>query len=292
MRYIRVVTLMLLAHWSTGGAAAVFAQGLVWSLPKEDGTWVRYEGTFQQVEIRAESNEANLTIDWIRHLWIKSVGREKWKYDETKKLWLRSDDGEWCRWIEIKLITGKPSETGIDPGPIGARICRVLVPEARVAGTLTDVDKIHVSYIPIVKGYQRIGDGEVKAIKTRVLQVYPLLSVLRHYKTLEAGADEAVELEIPLDQPVTAKMFKGEYKMESRTGRSVNKATLWRSDDVPFGLAKWRVETSRWAKDAREPRDVFENQKMSEVTVVMSAHETGGGAQSELVIPGEPADAQ
>ena len=276
MRYMHAVSLVLLGHWLAGGVGSAYAQGLVWSLPKEDGTWVRYEGTFRQVETRTESNEGNLTIDWIRHLWIKSVGKETAEYEGKTVP---------CRWIEIKLVTGKPSETGIDPGPIGARIYKVLVPEARVAGALVDADKIHVSYVPIVKGYRRIGDGEVKAVKAGVLQVYPLLSMLMHYKTLEAGTDDAVDPEIPLDQPVTAKMYKGVYKMESRTGRSVNEAQLWRSNDVPFGLAKWTVKMYREAKDAREPRSDF--QRMSEVTVTMSAHETGDDAQSELATPAD-----
>lgn len=277
-RRMLIVLVAIFGVWLTADANSAVAQGLIWSLPKEEGTWVRYEGTYIQTEVRSASNDEDLTIEWIRHLTIKSLKSEMADYNGEMVA---------CRWIEIEQITGKPSETGIDPGPTGKRVYKVLVPENRVLGTRVDEDNIHVSFLPIVKGYRRIGDGEVKPISAKALQVYPMLSLLMHYKTITSESDDPVDPEIPLQKTVTSRMFKGVYKMESPTSRSTNEGHLWRSDDVPFGLAKWTVKMDREAKDTREPRNLF--QMVSRVAVEMSAHEIGNGAQSNLVIPNEPA---
>ena len=45
-------------------SSAANAQGLIWKLPP-DGTWVRYEGTYRQIEFRPESAEGNLEIQLV-----------------------------------------------------------------------------------------------------------------------------------------------------------------------------------------------------------------------------------
>ena len=56
-------------------SSSASAQGLIWSLP-EDGKWVRFEGTYQQTELRPNSNEGPLQLEWVQHITIKSVGKE------------------------------------------------------------------------------------------------------------------------------------------------------------------------------------------------------------------------
>lgn len=246
------------------------AQGLIWSLP-EDGREVRYEGTFHQVEFRPDSAEGHLELEWTRHLTLRSVGQEMAEYGGKNVA---------CRWIEIKVETGKETETGLDTGPVGARLYKVLVPESRVIAQQHDADKISHSFIPIVKGYRKTGDNEPEEMQSKVLQIYPLISFLRHYEKL-AGGQEPEELDIRLGV-VTARKWTGKSDKESRTSRSVNEATLWQSSDVPFGLAKWSVKMTRHAKDRIAARSAF--RPVSEVTVEMSAHEVGN-AQSELAVP-------
>jgi hypothetical protein len=247
------------------------AQGLLWSLP-EDGTWVRHEGTYTQVETRPDSIEGDLQIEWERWLTISSVGREMAEFNnETVP----------CRWIEIKVETGKGSETGIDAGPIGARIVKVLVPESRVMGKQIDEDQIPVAFIPIVKGYRKIGENPTEEIEAKVLQIFPMVSMLLHYPTIQSTGEEE-DPDVRLG-PVTATKLKGSYKMENLYSRSENEATLWQSDEVPFGLAKWSVVLLREAKDASESREEF--RQVSEITEEMSAHLTGNDAQSELATP-------
>ena len=143
-----------------GAVDRVSAQGLLWSLPKEDFTEVRYEGEYSQVESRPNAPEGDLKVEppWTRKLWLRSVGREEWEYDKRTKTWQRAaggkapqDDKEivWCRWIEIELVTGKIQEGTVDPGPVGARLYKVLVPERHITGNRVDSQQIHVSYIPI-----------------------------------------------------------------------------------------------------------------------------------------------
>jgi len=266
-----IVGLVLGCGLLFGRAHSVSAQGLIWNLPK-DGTWVRYEGKYKQVQFRPNSPKGDLTIEWIRHLWIKSVGRETAVYNGKPTP---------CRWIEIRVITGKASEAGVDPGPIGGRIIKVLVPESRVFATTVDLDKIPVAYLPIVKGYSKVGDGEVRTIRAKALKVYPLISLVTHYKTLSKSSGSE-PLTIPLKE-VTTQQYRGTFKMESPLERSNNQATLWTSKDVPFGLAGWKVKVTLEAKDSVAARTKFK--KVTVMTVEMSAHEKGTEAQSDLVTP-------
>ena len=77
------------------------AQGVVCQLP-EDGTWVRFEGTYAQSEIRPDTPDGKLDINpWIEHVWIKSVGAESAEY---------RGESTPCRWIEIKIERGREIE--------------------------------------------------------------------------------------------------------------------------------------------------------------------------------------
>ncbi len=268
-----MVTFALVAAiWGLGiTAQPAVAQGLLWNLPPE-GTWVRYEGTYSEVELRPDNPEGDLTIEWIRHLTIKSLSTETAEYEGEQTA---------CRWIEIESITGVSSELGIDPGPAGARVIKVLVPEQRIIGNEVDDEQIPVSFIPVIKGYRQFGDGEVEPVETGVLRVYPLLTLLAYYQDMEVSED-AEPLAIPIGS-VNARKYEGTLTMENAESRSVNRAQLWRSADVPFGLAQWNVNLTRELKLSYQPRSEF--QGAGEVNVEMSAHESGTDAESRLNVP-------
>lgn len=252
------------------GESIVHAQGLIFSLPP-DGTQVRYEGTYKQIQ-EQDSNDGALTMEWDRKLWIKSVGTEMAQYrgEETA-----------CRWIEFKVITGKPSEEGTDPGIIGSRIYKVLVPEKEVTGQLADAEGIPVILIPIVRGFRRFGEGEIAPVSSQVLQVYPAISLVSHFAEMQidpAPQDPAIRL-----GPVSASQMSGRSVIESPNSRTTNTTDLWRSDEVPFGLAKWTVKLVREVKDTTDPRSAFE--VMTSIEVVMEAHEVEGDAVTELIVP-------
>ena len=132
------------------------ATGLLWNLP-EDGRSVSYQGTYTK-----QTTDGNPEITWLRNMSIKSVGTVDAEYKGVSQP---------CRWVEIEVVTGKKGETGLDPGPAGGLLYKVLIPESKIVGDTKDVDDIPVSMIPIVKGYRRIGEGAVKPIKAKALQV-------------------------------------------------------------------------------------------------------------------------
>ncbi len=249
-------------------AGEAHAQGLIWNLPP-DGSWVRYEGTYSQLVRRPNSTEGDLTLEWTRHLTIMSVGTS----DETI-----GDEVVPCRWLEFKVVTAQPAAL-LDPGAGGSRLYKILVPERAILGRVNDDANILVSYLPVVRGYRKIDDAEPQQIESGVFQIYPLVSYLHHYRDLKAESDTPEPTDIPMGV-VPAVVFRGEMTLESAETRSTNQAEMWRSDEVPFGLAKWTVRDLREEKHATQSRDLF--RETMEVTIEMSAHESGVDAVTEL----------
>lgn len=273
MRRVALLGLTIVA--GLAGSQTAQAQGILWSLPP-DGTWVRMEGTLQQTEIRPDAAAGNLVIQWLRHVTIKSVGKEDAEFNgETVP----------CRWIEIKVVTGKESEAGIDPGPVGTRIVKALVPESRITGKTTYGDAVPVAYIPVVKGWRKMGEGPVEPINSNVLNIYPLLSPLMHYRKLDAAeGDEDPMVKLP--DVTSAKKYTGQMTVESQTTRTENTGEFWAAENAPFGLAKWKVKEVRSGKDRAQSRDEFK--PLCEVALELSAQATGADAQSEIEPPAAP----
>lgn len=256
------------ALMSLAAVGDVQAQGLIWNLPP-DGSWVRYEGTYSQLVRRPNSTEGDLTLEWTRHLEIRSVGTSEEQI---------GDEFVPCRWLEIEVVTAQPAAI-LEPGPGGDRIYKILVPERSILGRVNDDANIIVSFIPVVRGYRRIGDEDPQPIESGVFQIYPLVSYLRHYRQLEAESETPEQTDIPMGI-VPAVALRGRMITESAETRSTNEAELWRSDDVPFGLAKWIVRDTREEKHATQSRDLF--RETMEVSIEMSAHESGNNAVTKL----------
>lgn len=247
-------------------AAETQAQGLLWNLPP-DGSWVRFEGTYSFSDRRPGSVAGDVE-PWTRSLWIGVIGTEMAEYQNQMVP---------CRWIEIHVNTGRPSEAGLDPGPLGLRKYKVLVPESGVPGKLISDEKIPVSMIPIVKGYRQFGDGPVEQITTNVLQVYPVICLLQHYRQWQPETDQPAELAIRLGT-VQAIKYTAKRTMESPRRRSTTTAEIWRSDQVPFGLARWNVTVLLEEKDSVQPRSQFA--PVSQLAEQMEAHESGTTLQN------------
>lgn len=259
----------LLSFWAFASAQA---QGLLWNLP-DDGSQVHYEGTYKQTIYRPQSAKGNLDLEWLRHLTIRSVGQKDAMYKGQMQP---------CRWIEIKVQTGGASADGVDTGSVGERIYKVLVPESTIKGTLDDEEGIPVSFIPIVEGYRKTSERNLtpEPIKAKMLQVYPVISLIRHYKTMQqSDIDQTVQVG-QID--VVANELIGKLVQESKTRRITHEATLLKSKDVPFGLAKWTVKIVEERKANVQTRDEF--QPVSEVNVEMSVRRIEANAQSELIV--------
>jgi hypothetical protein len=247
-------------------------QGVVCQLP-EDGTWVRYEGTFAQVEIRPETAAGKIEIEpWKEHVTIKSVGVETAEY--------RGADTE-CRWIEIKVERGRILDGKIDTGLTGLVIYKVLVPENAVIADNVDASGVPVSFLPVVKGYRKIGKADPKPLVEPALQVYPLGILIGYYRELKL-VEEDVDPEVGIGA-IKANLWKGEITIERRSDRTIQESTLWKSEEVPFGVARWSTKINRETKDDQAPRENFK--PVSEVTIEMVAQEVGTDARSELTEP-------
>lgn len=248
--------LCVIACAATAGPAA--AQGLIWSLPA-DGTSVRYEGKYSYIE-RSENSAVTDITPWTKHITVKSVGSEK------RDLGGKMVD---CRWIEIIVATGRDSEAGLATGPLGSRKYRVLIPEAAVIGDL-ETGGIPVSMLPVVEGYRKFGSKPVEPIKSNALQVYPAISLLEHYRQWDGEAEPAADAGVQLNgAAIQASKRMAKLVVESPKFRSTNSAELWFSQDVPFGLAKWKVTVLREEKDSTQPRSEFKaaNELIEEMSV-------------------------
>lgn len=243
------------------------AQGLIFNLP-EDGSAVEYEGTLTQ----ATGPDDQAPLSWTCELSIKSVGREDAEFEGIVQP---------CRWIEIKTLTGKAGAAGIDPGPVGARIYKVLVPESKIIGAPVDKDNVPNDMLPIVRGFRRLGEEAVQPIKTPALRYYPTISLLTTYDSPETIATNSQPETILQGMQYQAKHMKGKMVMERAESKSTNEGEYWVSDVVPFGLARWVVSVTREEKESTAPRSEFH--VVNIVRVDMKLKRTRTNAESELV---------
>lgn len=268
----RVTVLTLFVGGLALSATAAHAEGILWDLPP-DGTWLRLEGTYTQTEIRPESATGKLEIaPWIERVWIKSVGEETAEFQ---------GESVPCRWLEIKVERGREREGRIDTGLAGLEIYKVLVPESRVLYDSIDSEGVPVSFIPVIKGYRKIGKAEPKPLAEPALQLYPLAVLAGYYREENVTAQND-DPEIGLGA-VKADKIQSKIGIERRSSRTVQETTVWRSKDVPFGIARYSAKITREIKDDRQPRDEFK--PTSEVVVDLKAQETGSDAKSELAVP-------
>ncbi len=253
----------------------VYAQGLIWSIP-EDGAGVEYEGTISYITVRTDIAEGTETIKKARELSIKSVGRKTVQIDGVDEV---------CRWIEIKVVTGTAGAAGIDPGPVGSRIYKILVPESKIIDTPVDADSIPNIVLPIVEGWRRSGEAGVRIINSKAISFYPTICQLAHYPQPQVvAASETVQVVAP-NQTIKGKHLKGRLVMERRESRSTNDADFWVSDQVPFGLARWEGTVTREQKESTATRDKF--LEVTTTTCEMSLRAVLKNAESELSIPAQ-----
>ena len=258
-------------------ASVASAQGLLWKLPAGEKTWCRYEGTYQQTVRRPGSAEGDLTLEWVRHLTIKSLSKEDGLYKGKTVP---------CRWIEIKLLTGHVNEGVVDAGPGGNRIYKLLVPESEIRGTVTETlpekREMFVSFIPIVKGFRKIGDEPAALIQGGVFDLYPMVSYLRHFRELEATGDDEI-VQTPFKE-MSGKLSKGTIVTETPTLRTTTATEMHRADDSPFGVAKWTAKINTETKQSTGARTTFA--PSTEITETMALNAVGDDAETELVTDG------
>ncbi|MCH2201107.1 MAG: hypothetical protein MK102_03995 [Fuerstiella sp.] len=222
--------------------------------------------------MRPEQKDGRETLTWNRELSVKSVGREYAEYN---------GESQPCRWIEIKVVTGTSGATGIDAGPAGSRIYKILVPESKVMDVPVDAESIPNAVLPIVKGFRRVGEDQAEQINSRGLVVYPTLCLLANYESPnEVSRSEPVD-SIGRRETFDSRHMKGKTVRERPESRSTNTGDFWVSHEVPFGLARWSVQVVRELKGSTEDRANF--RQISSVSCEMKVREILRVAESELV---------
>jgi hypothetical protein len=246
-------------------------QGIVTHLP-EDGSWIRFEGTYAQKEIRPTASGKVEIQPWIEHVTIKSVGKETGTYRGSEVP---------CRWIEIKIERGRERDGKIDTGLTGLEIYKVLIPEEAVIADNVDSEGVVISFLPLVKGFRKVGKADPKPLMEPALQLYPLGILVGYYRELQVVAED-VDAQTGLGA-VKARELQGKITIERPNSRTVQESTVWKSPDVAFGVARWSAKLVRETKDDQAPRSDFK--PISEVAIEMQAKEAGQDAKSELNVP-------
>ncbi|MCA8988304.1 MAG: hypothetical protein KDA78_11715 [Planctomycetaceae bacterium] len=260
-----ILTVLTLAQQSNSQA-----QGLVWSIP-EPGTSVKYAGTYSQVTFRPQSSKGDLSLEWRSTLETRCLERVTANY--------HGEDVP-CVWLEFEAVTGQLVDGSLESGPGGQRIYKVLVPESAINGLEFFRSEVPNAYLPVVEGYEKIGDGKVERFKLPVLQVFPLLTQLLINDRLKDEGQENVTVttgEYPA-QKVTC-----QTGLEDPSTRTTNQSQIWISDQIPFGLVKWQIRIDREVKTPADTRDQF--QKSSEISIDMQAVEITSNATSKLSTP-------
>ena len=270
-----VITLGILALFVFCSTSQLVAQGLIWSLP-EDGTLVRYKGVYTQQTRRENSTDGDLTLTWDRILEIRSVGKEDADYKGTSVP---------CRWLEIKVETGTSPEGVLDAGPGGIRMYKLLVPEPEVRGTVDEPvstktkRSVFASHIPVVRGYRKLGDEPTQEMTTKLFQLYPIASLLRHYPTLTEG--EKAETSV-LAGEFSTTVFDGTIVTETNVYRSTNVGQILRSETMPFGVVSWEAKTGVEEKGSTDARSEF--RETSVISEKLSAIAIEQNAESEFLV--------
>ncbi len=267
-----ISTLGILTITLLGFVAESHAQGLIWSLP-DDGTLVRYKGTYKQTVRRPNATDGDLTLTWDRIIEIRSVGTKEEEYAGQMVP---------CRWVEIKVETGKSPEGVLDAGPGGIRMYKLLVPESEIRGTVQEPVQsgrsIFASHIAIVRGYRKIGDEPTKELESKLFQLYPIISLLRHYPNLKAGETGQTSV---LAGEFETTSYKGTLAMETNVYRSISTGELTRSAEMPFGVVSWTAKTITEEKGSTDSRTAFTETSILEESMKAIAIEQN--AESEFL---------
>ena len=258
----------VLAAGSVGVPHAA-AGGLVWNLPPE-GSEVRYEGTLTQTLVGRDNQTTQ--IDRLRRVTVRSLEAATGTLDG------RDVPG---RWLEFVTETGTPGERGLDPGPAGRVIYKILVPEAAVTGEMRDADGIPYAFLPVMRGWRQIGDGEPAEIGP-AFRAYPTVCLLTEFEPDEILEQAAGSADVPAGR-FEGTRYRAKLVEESRTARVTHEASWLVSPDVPFGPAQWTATVTRETKDALADRSEFAaaSTTVSEMELV----ETAADARGELPLP-------
>ena len=248
---------------------AARAGGLVWNLPAP-GTEARYEGEITQT-LTGRDNQTT-EIARLRRVTVRSLEAETAEY--------RGEQVP-ARWLEFVAETGTPGERGLDPGPAGRVVYKILTPESAIAPDLTDERGVPRAFLPVLRGWRQVGDGEPAELGP-AFRAYPAVCLLTEFEPDEIleRTDDAAD--VPAGR-FEGTRFRAKLVEESRTARVTHEANWLLSDAAPFGPAEWSATVVRETKDALADRDTFA--ESSRTVSKMELVEVADDARGELPLP-------
>src|SRR5205085_9919072 len=123
----------------------------------------------------------------------------------------------------------------------------ILIPEVAVITDNVDASGVPVSFLPIVKGYRKMGKAEPKPLTESALQLYPVGILVGYYRELKVVAED-VDAGVGVGA-IKATQLKGVITIERPDSRTVQESTIWKSPDVACGVARWTAKITRETKD-------------------------------------------
>ncbi len=245
------------------------AGGLVWSLPAP-GTMVRHEGTLTQT-LTDRLNQTRI-VERRRQITVRALDAETATVDGQPVP---------ARWLEIVSEVGTRGERGLETGPAGRVLFKVLVPESGVAGVIADEKGIPEAFLPTLRGWKQVGDLEPVEFGP-ALRAYPSLTLLKEFEPAEVTNEGADAADTPAGR-FEGIRYRGKVVEESERARVTVEGTFLISPDVAFGPAQWEITLTRESKDASKDRDAF--RETSKTVERMSVHEVADDARGELPLP-------
>lgn len=229
--------------------------GLLTKLPP-DGTWSRYEGTWEVVEVRLSGE--TVRSSFTKRVTISSVGREM-------------VDSEPARWIELKVETARTASGAARRGETHSQWHKVLVLEREIGAG----DR---PFLPIVRGYRRTSEQEAREMRGGLLRISPAITLLddKYPQSQEAGTEE-VSTDVGTFQ---CRRVDGKRVREIGATRFTNEGQAWYSDEVPYGIVRWRATIAR--EEAKETDGKKEYRPAGSSTAELTLVQTGTGAVSDL----------
>ena len=245
------------------------AGGLVWNLPAP-GAFVRYEGELTQT-LTDRRNQTSEVVR-LRQITVRSLDAETAEWDGRQVP---------ARWLEVVSETGTPGERGLDPGPAGRVLYKVLVPESAVSADLADPAGIPHAFLPVLRGWRQVGDLEPAELGP-AFRAYPTLTLLTDFEPREVTSSEPDAADTPAGS-FDGTRYTAKSVEESPRARLTLEANWVVSPAVPFGPAAWEATLTREIKDASADRDAFREAGKSVERLELV--EIGADARGELPLP-------
>ena len=266
---LRTAARSLAAVAALACAAPAVAGGLVWNLP-DPGAEARYEGEITQT-LTGRDNQVT-EIARLRRVTVRSLDPATGDFNGEQVP---------ARWLEFVSETGTPGERGLDPGPAGRVIYKVLVPEAAVTGELEDESGVPYAFLPVLRGWRQIGDGEPAEIGP-AFRAYPTVCLLTEFEPDDILEQTAGSADVPAGR-FEGTRYRAKLVEESRVARVTHEANWLVSESLPFGPAGWEATVTREVKDALGDRGTF--REASKTVSKMELVETASNARGELPLP-------